>query len=78
VVGESPGSQAGIQLGLPVRVTLPNSGLILQVPAARIIKQARRYPIAPDVEVERTGEDLANQRDPELAAALDILDSLAR
>ncbi len=73
VVGEAAGSRVGIQYGYPIRVTLPNTGLQLQLPAAEIRSTEESHKVLPDILVYRGSEDIANQRDPELAAALSAL-----
>ncbi len=73
VVGEAAGSRVGIQYGYPVRVTLPNTGLQLQLPAAEIRLTENSHKVLPDIQVYRRSEDIANQRDPELAAAISAL-----
>ena len=73
VVGEAAGSKVGIQYGYPILVTLPNTGLQLQLPAAEIRSADKSYKVLPDILVYRRSEDIANQRDPELAAAITAL-----
>jgi hypothetical protein len=70
IVGEAAGSKVGVQYGYPILVTLPNTGLQLQLPAAEIRSAETAYKVLPDILVNRRSEDIANQRDPELAAAL--------
>jgi len=73
VVGEAAGSKVGIQYGYPILVTLPNTGLQLQLPAAEIRSADNSYKVLPDILVYRRSEDISNQRDPELAAAITAL-----
>ncbi len=78
IVGEEAGSLAGIQYGYPVLLTLPNTGLQISVPVARIQSANKAYKVEPDIEIKRRQEDIANARDPELAGAISSLIALSR
>lgn len=78
VVGEEAGSLVGIQLGYPVLITLPISGLQLMVPVAKIQSSAKAHQVQPDIEISRRQSDIAHGRDPELAGAVSSLIALTR
>jgi len=77
IVGEEPGSLVGVQYGFPVLITLPNSGLQLSVPIARIATSKVAYPVYPDILTYRTAADIAQGHDPVIASALNALQTLS-
>jgi len=70
VVGEEAGSLVGTQLGYPVLITLPISGLQLMVPVAKIQSDVKAHPVVPDIQISRRQIDIVNGRDPEMAGAI--------
>lgn len=78
IVGEDAGSLVGIQYGYPILMTLPNTGLQISVPVAKIQSSNESYKVVPDIEISRRQEDIANARDPELAGAISSLIALTK
>ncbi|HFB66485.1 MAG TPA: hypothetical protein ENJ60_13185 [Aeromonadales bacterium] len=78
IVGEDAGSLVGIQYGYPILMTLPNTGLQISVPVARIQSSDKAYKVVPDIKISRRQEDIANARDPELAGAISSLIALTK
>ena len=75
-MGESPGSYIGRQFGYPIQIKLPNTGLMLSLPAMEIILHedvGLTKNLEPDHEVSRTQQDVINDRDIVLNSALDLI-----
>lgn len=76
VIGESPGSYVGRQFGYPVEVKLPNTGLILSVPAMEFVLHHNvgnhRY-LKPDHKVTRRKMDVMMGYDVVFQAALELI-----
>ena len=76
IMGESPGSYIGRQFGYPIQIKLPNTGLMLSLPAMEIILHedvGLTKNLEPDHEVSRTQQDVINDRDVVLNSALDLI-----
>lgn len=77
VIGESPGSLTNVQYGYPIEIELPNTGLIVIIPAMKfILEDSKTLPdnaLVPEYEVERLRIDVLLGRDPVLEFALELL-----
>lgn len=73
-IGESPMGSISGTFGNPLRLTLPESGLQVNIASARYFTQNpiqwESKPILPDIPVNRTIEDLKLGRDPVLEQAI--------
>ena len=76
IIGESPGSYIGRQFGYPVQVQLPNTGLMLSLPAMEIILHEdvglTKY-LEPDQKVTREKMDVITDSDVILKRALELI-----
>ncbi len=75
IVGESPGSFVGRQFGYPIQVKLPNTGLMLSLPAMEIVLHedvGLTKNLDPDYPVSRSQEDVINDVDVVLKRALEL------
>jgi len=74
VGGPTGGNPTGVTAGTILFLKLPNSGIVVRVPAVRTVLEVTGFvdgqPIEPDVLVPRTREALFDDVDRELAAAL--------
>jgi len=70
------GSKTAGNVAVATEITLPDQS-VLQVTEQRFVSPAGAQldgvGVTPDVEVEMTGEDLENDRDPQLGKALEIV-----
>jgi hypothetical protein len=76
IIGEEPGSYIGSQFGYPVDVKLPNTGLILTVPAMEVVLHKDvgiREDLSPDHRVTRRKMDVRMGYDVVLLAALELI-----
>jgi carboxyl-terminal processing protease len=75
-VGTLVGSKTAGNVGVATQVTLPD-GSVMQVTEQRFVSpsgaQIDGVGVTPDVVVETTDEDLENDRDPQLAKALELI-----
>ena len=76
ILGESPGSYIGTQYGYPIQVRLPNTGLLLSLPAMEIILHedvGSTKNLEPNYTVARTQDDVIKNRDIVLTKALEFI-----
>ena len=78
---QAAGGYNGNNGGVFPRLTLPYSGMVIQIPAYRLVldaASAQRTGIVPDVPVPLTTSDLLSGRDAELEAAKQVLGHRAK
>lgn len=76
ILGESPGSYIGTQYGYPIQVRLPNTGLMLSLPAMEIILHedvGSTKDLEPNYVVVRTQDDVIKNQDIVLKKALEYI-----